>query len=181
MRRAQYNRRDMIDSALQLRLNGPETTEILGLALAHALPSLASGPAVCYLRGELGAGKTTCVRSLLRALGVTGTVRSPTYTLIETYPAAPLECVHVDLYRLRAPLDLEDLGLRDYWTPQHLILIEWPERGGDALAPPDLELDLGYTDTGREAGVRAASPLGAHWLALLRNDTRITRYLSNLT
>jgi tRNA threonylcarbamoyladenosine biosynthesis protein TsaE len=171
----------MIESVLQLRLSDTEATDILGSALARSLPSVALSPAVCYLRGDLGAGKTTCARSLLRTLGVTGIVRSPTYTLIETYAVGAVECVHVDLYRLRDPLDLEDLGLRDYWTPQHVVLIEWPERGGDALGAADLELDLSYAEAGRDASVRAASPFGESWLVQLRNDTRITRYLSNLT
>ncbi len=171
----------MIELALQLRLDDTAATEILGCALARALPSTAVSPAVCYLRGELGAGKTTCVRSLLRALGVTGIVRSPTYTLIETYAAGSVECVHVDLYRLQGPLDLDDLGLREFWTAGHLLLVEWPERAGDALAPPDLDLDLVYHDVGRGACLRAASSLGAQWLAQVRNDSSITPYLSNLT
>ena len=78
-------------------------TEALGQALARALPAAAAAGAVVYLQGELGAGKTTCVRSLLRALGVDGLVRSPTYTLVETYRLAALTCIHVDLYRLQVP------------------------------------------------------------------------------
>jgi tRNA threonylcarbamoyladenosine biosynthesis protein TsaE len=171
----------MIESPLLLYLSDTAATEILGRALARALPSLALNPAVCYLRGELGAGKTTCVRSLLRALGVAAVVRSPTYTLIETYPAGAITCVHVDLYRLRGPEDLDDLGLREYWTAGHLVLVEWPERAAPALARPDLELGLEYADAGRNASLRAASPLGAEWLAQLWNDSSITPYLPNLT
>jgi tRNA threonylcarbamoyladenosine biosynthesis protein TsaE len=171
----------MIESPLLLQLSDAAATEILGRALAQALPSVALRPAVCYLRGELGAGKTTCVRSLLRALGVAGIVRSPTYTLIETYPAGAITCVHVDLYRLRGPEDLDDLGLREYWTAGHLVLVEWPERAAEALARPDLELGLEYAEVGRIASLRAASPLGAAWLAQLRNDSSITPYLPNLT
>ena len=169
----------MIESAMQLRLGDAGATEDLGLALARTLPSLGEGPALVYLRGELGAGKTTCVRSLLRGLGVAGIVRSPTYTLIETYTAGQIECVHADLYRLRDPQDLEDLGLRDYCIAGHLLLIEWPERGGEALAPADMDLQLAYADAGREAGLLAASPLGSNWLAELRNDSSIALYLSN--
>jgi len=171
----------MIESQLLLHLSDAAATEILGRALARALPPLALNPAVCYLRGDLGAGKTTCVRSLLHALGIAGIVRSPTYTLIETYPAGAITCVHVDLYRLRGAEDLEDLGLREYWAPGHLVLVEWPERAGGALASPDLALDLAYADAGRDASLRAAGPLGAEWLAQLRNDNRITPYLPNLT
>jgi len=171
----------MKETALQLRLSDVAATERLGGALARALPSVAAHPVVCYLRGELGAGKTTCVRSLLRALGVTAVVRSPSYTLIETYATGSLACVHVDLYRLSGAEDLEDLGLREYWTAGHLLLVEWPERGGKALAPADLELQLDYADIGRSALLRAASPLGANWLTELRNDSSITPYLYNLT
>lgn len=171
----------MIESQLLLHLSDTEATGMLGRALAHALPSVALNPAVCHLRGELGTGKTTCVRSLLRTLGVEGIVRSPTYTLIETYAAGALTCVHVDLYRLRGPEDLDDLGLREYWTAGHLVLVEWPERAAEALARPDLEVCLEYADEGRNALLRAAAPLGAEWLAELRNDSSITPYLPNLT
>src|SRR5580700_11242844 len=105
---------------MEIHLEGSVATESLGQALARSLPdalrrgAAAGGAgAVLYLQGELGAGKTTCVRSLLRALGVTGLVRSPTYTLVETYILADLTCVHVDLYRLRAATEIEELGLRD--------------------------------------------------------------------
>jgi tRNA threonylcarbamoyladenosine biosynthesis protein TsaE len=79
------------------------------------LPGVACGAGRLYLQGELGAGKTTCVRSLLRALGVTGLVRSPTYTLVETYVLPTLTCVHVDLYRLQSLTEVDELGLRDWW------------------------------------------------------------------
>src|SRR5713226_5721341 len=108
--------------------------------------------AVLYLQGELGAGKTTCVRSLLRALGVTGLVRSPTYTLVETYPLATLTCVHVDLYRLQSLTEVDELGLRDMVGPGSLIMVEWPERGGAAVPAADLDLTLGYVGEARQGG-----------------------------
>jgi tRNA threonylcarbamoyladenosine biosynthesis protein TsaE len=171
----------MTESVLQLRLSDAVATELLGRALARALPTVAVEPVACYLRGELGAGKTTCVRSLLRGLGVEGVVRSPTYTLVEIYTAGALTCVHVDLYRLSGGADLDDLGLREYWAPGHLLLVEWPERVGAALPPADLDLEIRHAEFGREASLRAGSALGSEWLEKFRNDGSITPYLPNLT
>jgi tRNA threonylcarbamoyladenosine biosynthesis protein TsaE len=126
--------------------------------------------AVVYLQGELGAGKTTCVRSLLRALGVTGLVRSPTYTLVETYPLATLTCVHVDLYRLQSLTEVDELGLRDLVGPGSLIMVEWPERGGAAVPPADLELTLRYAGEARQAALSAKTLLGTEWLENLGRD-----------
>jgi tRNA threonylcarbamoyladenosine biosynthesis protein TsaE len=166
-------------------------TEALGQALARSFPgavqmgavhtgSLSPG-AVVYLQGELGAGKTTCVRSLLRALGVAGLVRSPTYTLVETYNLAALTCVHVDLYRLQTLTEVDELGLRDLVGPGCLLLVEWPERGGAALPPADVDLMLRYAGDARAATLSAKTPLGAEWLKNLGRDTRLVPYVSNLT
>jgi tRNA threonylcarbamoyladenosine biosynthesis protein TsaE len=132
--------------------------------------------AVLYLQGELGAGKTTCVRSLLRALGVTGLVRSPTYTLVETYPLATLTCVHVDLYRLQSLTEVDELGLRDLVGPGSLIMVEWPERGGAAVPPADLELTLRYAGEARQAALSAKTLLGTEWLENLRRDSSLAPY-----
>src|ERR1700688_781828 len=132
---------------MDLNLADSSVTVCLGQALARAFPggaaAAAGAGAVVYLRGELGAGKSTCVRSLLRALGVAGAVRSPTYTLVETYELAGLTCVHVDLYRLQTHTEVDELGLRDLVDPC-LLLVEWPEKGGAALPPADLDLLLNY-------------------------------------
>jgi tRNA threonylcarbamoyladenosine biosynthesis protein TsaE len=169
---------------MDLYLEGSGATESLGRALARSLPdALRSGTAgaVLYLQGELGAGKTTCVRSLLRELGVTGLVRSPTYTLVETYLLADLTCVHVDLYRLRAATEVDELGLRDLAGPGCLLLVEWPEKGGAALPPADMELWLQYAGDARAARLRAETPLGNLWLENLGRDTSLSFYVSNLT
>jgi tRNA threonylcarbamoyladenosine biosynthesis protein TsaE len=154
--------------SLSIPLPDSAATERLGRRLAQALPGPLS-PLVVHLRGELGAGKTTWARSLLRSLGVTGTVRSPTYTLVERYSTSVWHCVHVDLYRLRGPLDLEDLGLREYLLPGNLLLIEWPERGGSVtpIADVDLHLSYGLGDAGadgRSASLTARSDFGRRWL-----------------
>ena len=119
---------------------------------------------VVYLKGDLGAGKTTLARGFLHALGVTGAIRSPTYTLLETYDADALTVVHLDLYRLRDPSELEPLGLRDLALPGYLWLIEWPERGAGWLPPPDLEVRLLVGDTSHRIEARGVSELGSAWL-----------------
>jgi tRNA threonylcarbamoyladenosine biosynthesis protein TsaE len=166
---------------LTLSLPTATATEWLGEALARSLPQPQSEGSVMYLRGELGAGKTTCVRSFLRALGAAGTVRSPTYTLLETYALAPLTCVHVDLYRVRTEGEVEELGLRDWLDKDHLLLIEWPEKGGLALPTPDIDLHLEYAGDGRRAALSAAREAGERWLSNLGRDSRLVPYVSNLT
>jgi tRNA threonylcarbamoyladenosine biosynthesis protein TsaE len=139
--------RRMSESDLHLLLQDTTATEHLGAALARAVMPVQSG--VLYLHGELGAGKTTCVRGLLRTLGVEAAIRSPTYTLVEAYELAAFACVHVDLYRLRGPVEVDELGLRDYLDGDCLLLVEWPERGGAVLPSADLELTLSYHDDAR--------------------------------
>jgi tRNA threonylcarbamoyladenosine biosynthesis protein TsaE len=166
---------------IDMHLPSEGDTALLGAALAGALPRPAKLGAVLYLQGELGAGKTTCVRSLLRAFGVTGLVRSPTYTLIETYAAGALTCVHIDLYRLSGEAEAEGLGLRDLAGPECLILVEWPEKGGAAVPRPDVELGLAYAGDGRLARLASLTVSGGHWLKNLGDDTRLTPYVSNKT
>jgi tRNA threonylcarbamoyladenosine biosynthesis protein TsaE len=179
-------------SQVSLDFNLPDSavTDALGQALARCLPGAvhsgaepdrAIGGAVVYLRGELGAGKTTCARSLLRALGVAGLVRSPTYTLVETYCLADLTCVHVDLYRLQVLTEVDELGLRDLTGPGCLLLIEWPEKGAAALPAADLDLNLTYVGDARHARLRAETALGIEWLENLGFDTSLSFYVSNLT
>jgi len=168
--------------SMDFELADSAATEALGAALARCLSGAAArAGAVVYLMGELGAGKTTCVRSLLRTLGVKGLVKSPTYTLVETYPLPALTCVHVDLYRLRVLGEVDELGLRDWVGPQCLLLIEWPERGGTALPAADLELTLVYVGDARRARLLVKTALAAEWLENLGHDTRLIPYVSNLT
>lgn len=139
-----------------------------------------SGASV-YLSGELGAGKTTCVRSLLRTLGVVGLIRSPTYTLVEVYALPDVTCVHVDLYRLEDALEVEELGLRDYLAGDCLLLVEWPEKGRLALPPVDLALSLTYRGDARACRIEASTALGCLWLEDLVLDSSLIPYVSNLT
>jgi tRNA threonylcarbamoyladenosine biosynthesis protein TsaE len=170
----------MPQDPLNLKLPDSRITEELGAALARAIPSASAG-AVVYLHGELGAGKTSCVRSLLRGLGVTAPVRSPTYTLVDTYRLAGLTCVHVDLYRLNSAAEVEELGLRELTGPHSLLLIEWPENGGAAVPAADMHLHLAYAGEGRSASLTASSPVGDQWLLNLVTDTSLAPYVSNLT
>jgi tRNA threonylcarbamoyladenosine biosynthesis protein TsaE len=137
-------------------------TETLGARLAQTLPERA----VIQLHGDLGAGKSTLARALLRALGVTGTIRSPTYTLVEQYalPAGGL-ALHLDLYRIGHPGELEFLGLDP--AEARLCLVEWPERGQGALPPADLDIALAVEGDGRRCRLVARSPAGRQWLAAI--------------
>src|SRR5882672_2797429 len=169
--------------SIPINLADSGATEALGQALARALPPMgaaasAGGGVVLYLRGELGAGKTTCVRSLLRTLGVTGLVRSPTYTLVETYHLATLTCVHVDLYRLQSLTEVDELGLRDLTGPGSLLMVEWPERGGAALPPADVSVSLQYAGDARQARLGARTSVGTEWLQNLGHDSSLSSYVS---
>jgi tRNA threonylcarbamoyladenosine biosynthesis protein TsaE len=173
---------------MDLHLPDSSATESLGKALARSLPgALRHGApagdagAVLYLHGELGAGKTTCVRALLRASGVVGLVRSPTYTLVETYDLPGLSFVHVDLYRLQSLGEVDELGLRELTGPGVLLLVEWPDKGAAALPPADVDLTLRYADEARRASLESRSPLGTLWLENLGHDTSLSSYVSNLT
>ena len=141
-----------------------EETEALGAALACALP--AGDPLlVAHLHGDLGAGKTTLVRGLLRQLGHAGAVRSPTYTLFEIYEVGGHTVLHADLYRLQDPDELENLGLRDFAVPGWVWLVEWPQKGGERLPAADLRLDLSVIDAGHVIEQRGKTPAGERWLS----------------
>jgi tRNA threonylcarbamoyladenosine biosynthesis protein TsaE len=142
-----------------------QQTEALGGRLAGSIPGGQPQALQVQLHGELGAGKTTLARGFLRALGYTEVVRSPTYTLVETYEFGAITVVHADLYRLRDPDEFEALGLRDLSTAGHVWLIEWPERGGHWLPAADLDITLTAEPFGHAIEVRAATATGAHWLA----------------
>jgi len=131
-------------------------------------------PAGCriYVRGPLGAGKTTLVRGFLRALGFTGTVKSPTYTLVEPYSLAQHTVIHFDFYRIAEPAELDTIGVRDYFDRSAICLVEWPEKAGACLETPDLLIgitfpkDLGTESAGhRRVELQSKSTTGA---ALLR-------------
>jgi tRNA threonylcarbamoyladenosine biosynthesis protein TsaE len=137
--------------------------EALGRELAAAL----DGHGVVYLEGELGAGKTTLTRGILRGYGHAGAVKSPTYTLVEPYELDGVTVYHFDLYRLADPEELELLGIRDYCRPDALAVIEWPARGQPLLPPPDMVITIRTGTAGRDITFAAHSDHGRRALAKL--------------
>jgi len=140
-----------------------DATRELGARFARAwiAARLNDDALLVVLTGELGAGKTTFVAGALAALGHASPVRSPTYTLVEPYELGGRTVAHGDLYRLRHPGELDDIGLRDLLQPGALVFIEWPERAEGRLGTPDLALDFRYAaDGGRHVSVRSQTTLG---------------------
>ncbi|MBL1321992.1 MAG: tRNA (adenosine(37)-N6)-threonylcarbamoyltransferase complex ATPase subunit type 1 TsaE [Methylophaga sp.] len=113
-----------------------------------------------HLEGELGAGKTTLSRGLLRELGHQGKVKSPTYTLVEQYNLTNRSVFHFGLYRLVDPEELDYIGLDDYMSSNALCLIEWPQQGGNYLPSPDIIIKLQYDDNSRQASIESDSDAG---------------------
>lgn len=142
--------------ARQLPLVDADATVELGHRLGEGLrPGM-----VIYLQGTLGAGKTTLTRGILRAFNYSGTVKSPTYTLVEPYQLTGVTLYHFDLYRLGDAEELEFLGIRDYFSASSICLVEWPQRGEGYLAAPDLIVSLAVKGLQREATLQAVSMSG---------------------
>lgn len=139
--------------------------EAATLRLGEACAAGAANGRVLHLRGELGAGKTTLVRGLLRALGYPGRVKSPTYTLVEPYTDLRLNLYHFDFYRFKDRTEWLSSGFREHFNADSLCVVEWPERAGDLIAPPDLDIHLRYDGESRTAALSAHSPAGQAWLA----------------
>ncbi|MBK6597452.1 MAG: tRNA (adenosine(37)-N6)-threonylcarbamoyltransferase complex ATPase subunit type 1 TsaE [Proteobacteria bacterium] len=135
--------------------------EALGAELMQRLPDVSQAPFVIELRGALGAGKTTFARGALRALGALGPIKSPSYTLLELYPLATVTALHLDLYRLHDPAELEQLALRDYHRPKHVWFVEWPERGVGYLPVADLALQFQVFPDRHEIEATARSRVGS--------------------
>ena len=148
--------------SVELHLVDEDATSALGAQLARHLPPRA----VVHLHGDLGAGKSTLARAMLRALGVTGTIRSPTYTLVEQYPLREGGiALHLDLYRIGDAGELEFLGVDT--DEARLWLVEWPERGQGGLPPVDLAIDLSLSGTGRQCRLQPRSEPGRAWTRAL--------------
>lgn len=145
---------------IQLLLRHEDDTVAMGSRLASAfnecnLPSL-----VILLNGDLGAGKTTLTRGFVHAMGFTGMVKSPTYTLVEPYESDSANVYHFDLYRLADPEELEYLGVRDYFGPGNISLIEWPEKATGYLPDADLVINMSYIGEQRNIEIVAKTPIG---------------------
>ena len=119
---------------------------------------------IIYFEGELGTGKTTIVRGLLAGLGYSGKVKSPTYTIVESYKTDQYDIYHFDLYRLADPEELEYLGIRDYFNEDSVVLVEWPGRGLGFLPDPDVVIQLNYVEDGRNVIIESKSVKGEQLL-----------------
>jgi tRNA threonylcarbamoyladenosine biosynthesis protein TsaE len=158
-------------TTVEWTLPDENATEQFAKHLAQAMPTLAI-PLIVYLSGDLGTGKTTITRGVLRALGEAGQVRSPTYGLQSEYFTAGGRVVHMDLYRLNVPEELQALAIADQLPDSQLWLIEWPERGTDRYLPPaDLQLDITVEGSGRAVLLQARSAAGTLWIQQLSRDS----------
>lgn len=166
------------DTSLTFALPNEAATLALGAALAPGLTEgLAPGSKpglVIYLEGELGAGKTTLVRGLLRALGFSGKVKSPTYTFVELYAISRLNLYHFDFYRFDQAEEYLDAGLDEYFQGDGICLVEWPDKAGRYLAPADLRLRLSVVEDARRVDIVAAGAKGEACLRCLTNWTAVS-------
>lgn len=151
---------------IELSLESAQATEDLGGRLARVV----TPGCVLYLRGELGTGKTTLVRGFLRALGHQGSVKSPTFTLVEPYEVDDQRIFHLDLYRLSDAEELEFIGIRDFLAEDSIVLVEWPERGQGALPAADLDIAVAYAGEGRLCRIDALSIRGGACLAGIKSQ-----------
>jgi tRNA threonylcarbamoyladenosine biosynthesis protein TsaE len=150
---------------ITLSLKDELATLELGARLASTLPP----GLVIWLRGDLGAGKTTLTRGLLRGLGYEGKVKSPTYTLVEPYVISGLYLYHFDLYRFVDPEEWDAAGFRDYFNRDSVCLVEWPEKASELLPVPDLEIRLTLSGKGRKVSLSANTEVGTQCLEHLRH------------
>ena len=142
--------------------------EAATLRLGEALAAGAAKGLALHLKGELGSGKTTLARGLIRALGHPGRVKSPTYTLVEPYTISSLYLYHFDFYRLKYPDEWVDAGLREYFNETTVCLVEWPEKAGGFLPAPDVTIELAVTGNGRSTLIRAETETGGNCLMRLQ-------------
>ena len=151
---------------LSVALKDVAATEKLGSLLAEHLQD----GLLVFLQGELGAGKTSLVRGMLRRLDFTGAVKSPTYTLLEEYFLGDREIIHFDLYRLTDPEELDLIGVRDYFSSSACCFIEWPERGEGYLPREDVQILITHEGDGRTARIIACSSRGTEVLQAIRPE-----------
>lgn len=145
------------------------TDEIATVSMGNRVADIIEQGAVIYLHGDLGAGKTTFTRGVVQGFGHTGKVKSPTYTLVEPYELERANVYHFDLYRLGDPEELEYMGIRDYFSPDAICVVEWPEKGGEFIPVPDLDITLSYMGNERKIVINSASERGVAIVEKLNN------------
>lgn len=150
-------------SELDLFAADEEAMLVLGARIAE----VTGGKGLIYLHGDLGAGKTTLSRGIIRGLGHVGAVKSPTFTLVEPYEIGAVRAFHFDLYRLVDAEELEYLGIRDYFESDALCLVEWPQRGAGVLPKADLDITISPHGAGRALRLQAQGERGSTWCAAL--------------
>ena len=148
----------MFDSNYDLK-DESETLRFAESMASHLCPGMN-----LYLKGELGAGKTTFVRGLLRGLGYQDKVKSPTYTLVESYSFEKFMIYHFDLYRFKGEHEWDDAGFREYFNETSICLIEWPEKAGGILPEPDISIELSHEPFGRHLLMIGFTPIGSECL-----------------
>ena len=151
----------MFDSNYDLK-DESETLRFAESMSSHLRPGMN-----LYLKGELGAGKTTFVRGLLRGLGYQDKVKSPTYTLVESYSFLKFTIYHFDLYRFKSEHEWDDAGFREYFNETSICLIEWPEKAGSMLPEPDISIELSHEPFGRHLHMTGFTPIGSECLKII--------------
>ena len=145
----------------------PLADETATLSFGKAFAAALHAGLIIYLHGELGAGKTTLTRGILRGLGYKNVVKSPTYNLVEFYKISKLYCYHFDFYRFNDPSEWEEAGFREYFDANSICLVEWPEKAGDLLPVADLQITIYLSEPGRNLEIYAGTEAGkrclAHW------------------
>lgn len=155
-------------SEVTLYLADEQAMNDLGARIAR----VTQGHGLIFLEGNLGAGKTTLSRGIIRGLGHVGAVKSPTFTLVEPYEIGDIRAFHFDLYRLVDPEELEYLGIRDYFEDDALCLIEWPDKGAGFLPKPDLTITISPQDSGRSLKILSQGSRGEAWCAALAVESK---------
>lgn len=145
----------------------PLADETATLTLGEKVAKILRPGLVVFLSGDLGAGKTTLTRGILRAMGHQGIVKSPTYNLVEIYKFSRLYLYHFDFYRFNDPMEWEEAGFRDYFNAETICLIEWPENAARLLPAADIKISFRFTKLGREVNIQAGTEIGKqclkHW------------------